>query len=157
MKIKNQNSKENDQNSLPRKEVQRFLNKVEGVMLIPKNKIMEHPILCLLLCESSFLNFRDYNIRQTVLNLLDEKYPILSIRLDDDRNFVGLSIIDKESGLKFILPDQPVGKALLTFLEARKYDDKICLMIGFFKGGNIVFDPTQEDNILVILDGYIFE
>jgi len=147
----------NDQNSLPAKELQKFLNKVKGVMLIPKDKIVEYPILCLLMNEGTYVNFKDYNLHKTVLDLLDDKYPILSIRLDDNSYFIGLSIIDKESGLKFKLPDQPVGNALLTFLEARKYRDKIGLMIGFFKGDNIVFDPTSPSNTLLILDGYIFE
>ena len=147
----------NDQNSLQAKELQKFLNKVKGVMLIPKDKILEYPILYLLMNEDTYVNFKDYNIHKTALDLLEDKYAILSVRLDDNSTFIGLSIIDKESGLKFKLPDQPVANALLTFLEARKYHEKICLMIGFFKGNNIVFDPTLKSNTLLILDGYVFE
>lgn len=149
--------KNNDRDSFAAKELQKFLSRVEGVMMIPKEKILEYPLLCMLLSEEAYLSFKDYGINKHIVDLLDDKRPILSIRVDDDSNFIGLSILDRESGLKFNLPDQPMGEALLKFLEARRYEDEICLMIGFFKGANIVFDPTIKSNTLLILDGYVFE
>jgi len=150
----------NEQNSLQAKELQKFFDKVKAVLLIPKESNAEErefAMLALVLDSGTYFNFKDYGINKIIVDLLDNKYPILSIKVDDNTNLVGLSITDKNSGLTFILPDQPMGEVLLKFLKSTEHHDKIAVMLGFFEGDHLVFDKNIKSNFLIVLDGYIFE
>jgi hypothetical protein len=153
-------SQNNEQDSLQAKELQKFFSKVKGVMLIPKGsklQLMDYAVLCLLLDEETFINFKDYGINKIIVDLLDNKYPLLSIKTEDSNTMVGLSIVDKDCGLTFKLPDQSISESLFKFLQETNHDDRIPIMLGYFKGDNLVFDQTIKSNLLLILDGYIFE
>ena len=150
----------NEQDSLQAKELQKFFNKVKGVILIPKGSklsLMDYALLCLVLDEETYINFKHYGINNIIIGLLDNKYPLLSIKTEDNNNMVGLSIVDKDSGLIFKFPDQGMSEPLVKFLQETNHDDKIPIMLGYFNGDNLVFDQTIKSNLLLILDGYIFE
>ena len=157
---KRQDKNDGEQNSLPAKELQKFLDKVKAVATIPRNgtncfkKIAQ---LCLLVKEKTFADFKDYKINKTILTLLDDKYPLLYIDMQEGRKHVNLSIKDMDSGFGFKLPDQPLGKVLFTFLEQTKCNDKILLMVGVLKDGKMLFDEDPRNNIVLILDGYFIE
>ena len=148
----------NEQNSLQAKELQKFFNKVKGVLLIPKKGNVEDgesAILGLVLDSATYFKFKDHGIGKNIVDLLDNKYPLLVIRLNENANIVELSIKDKNSALAFTLPDQPMGQALLKFLESTKPNDKIPVMLGYFEGDILVFEKSIKSNVLIVLDGYL--
>jgi hypothetical protein len=158
--MKTEMPRNNEQDSLQAKELQKFFNKVKGVMLIPKGsklRLLDYPVLCLVLSKETFINFKDYEINKIIVDLLDDKYPVLSIKTHDDSKIVGLSIKDLDTGLTFKFPDQPAAAPLLKFVEATNHDDKIPIMLGFFNGEHIAFDEDAKNNVLLVLDGYVFE
>ena len=155
--MENKASSKNGDHLLQAKELQKFFNEIKGVILMPKSKDFEFPMLGVLLSKENYLNFKDYGINKIITNLLDDKFTVLSIKIVEKSPAVGLSIIDKDSGLKFQLPAQPMGQALVTFLEITKYNDKIPMMLGFFDGDLISFEQDIKTNTLLVLDGYVFE
>ena len=50
-------------------------------MLMPKSKDFEFPILGILLSKETYMNFKDYGINKVITDLLDDKYPILSMKV----------------------------------------------------------------------------
>ncbi len=161
MANKQKQTKDIEQNSLAAKELQKFLNKVQGVMLIPKDKKFqdfEYAVLCLLLSPDTYRDFKDYDIKKIIVDLLDNKYPVLSIRVDESqKDMAGLSILDEDTGLQFNLPDQGISQTLLNFVKTEKPFDKIAMMCGIFENGKLSFDPETFSNLLLILDGWRLE
>lgn len=146
--------------SLEAKELQKFFDCIKGVMLIPKDISIEpadYPVLCLILPKTNYVNFLDYGMRDRIINLLDDMYQILSIKVEQTSTFVELSIIETKSGLCFNLPNQPMGEALYKFLKDTKHDDKIAIMIAYFEGDDLAFDRDVKKSIILVLDGYVFE
>lgn len=150
-----------EQNSLAAKELQKFLNKVQGVMLIPKDKKyegFEYAVLCLLLSPQTYRDFKDYDIKKTVVALLDNKYPGLVFRItENNKDLAGLSIVDEDSGLNFQLPDQGISQALLTFIKSEIPLDKIVMMCGVVENNKVSFDNEILNNVLLIIDGWRFK
>ena len=74
--MKTEMPRNNEQDSLQAKELQKFFNKVKGVMLIPKGsklRLLDYPVLCLVLSKETFINFKDYEINKFIIDLLDDK------------------------------------------------------------------------------------
>jgi len=158
MNIQDHINKERD--SIQAKELQKFLKKVKAVLFIPKENDgpdKEFALLSFVLDTETYVRFKDYGINKTIVNLLDNKFPILSINVEETSSLVGLSIVDKDSGLRFSLPDQPLSEPMLKFLENTNHDDKIPVVLGFVESDHLVFDKNIKSNFLIILDGYIFE
>ncbi len=153
--------KATEQNSLAAKELQKFLNKVQGIMLIPKDKKyggFEYAVLCLLLSPQTYRDFKDYGIKKTVVALLDNKYPGLVFRItENNKGLAGLSIVDEDSGLNFQLPDQGMSQPLLTFIKSEIPLDKIIMMCGVVENNRVLLDNEIFNNVLLILDGWQFE
>lgn len=150
-----------EQHSLAAKELQKFLNEVQGVMLIPKDKKyegFEYAVLCLLLSPQTYRDFKDYDVKKTVVDLLDNKYPGLVFRIsENNKDVAGLSIVDEDSGLNFHLPDQGLSQPLLTFIKSEIPLDKIVMMCGVVENNKVSFDNEIFNNVLLILDGWRFE
>lgn len=146
--------------NLQSKELQKFLSKITGVIMMPNGSdlaIDGYPTILILLNGNDYNDFKDYSIERNVIALLDHKYPILHIEMDENKTHAGLSIRDVDSGLNFRLPDQPVGDALFKFLKVTKFDEKIALMLGQFADGNVSFEPEMKKNVLLVLDGYFLD
>jgi len=130
------------------------------VLLIPKqgNIVMtDLPLLGLVLDEQTCINFKDYGISKIIVDLLDNKYPVLSIKIPDEGGLAGFSIIDQGSGLTFKLPDQGISEPLYKFLKSTKFNEKIPVMLAYFKGDKLLFQEDLKRNVLLILDGYVLE
>jgi hypothetical protein len=146
--------------ALQSKELQKFFSKVMGVIMMPKDSklaIDGYPTILILLNENDFIDFKDYTVDKNIVKLLDDKYPILHIELDETRTHAAFAIRDVDSGLNFWLPDQPVGDALFEFLKDTEMEDKIPLMLGMSTGGNVSMEPELKKNVLLVLDGYFID
>ncbi|MEP6584718.1 MAG: hypothetical protein ABJA90_10645 [Ginsengibacter sp.] len=161
MANKHKKGKSNQQNSLQGKELQKFFNKMKGVMLVPKDKKfqgLDYPVLSILFDEATYINFQDYGINKIIVDLLDDKYPVLFIRVDEsDKVMAGFSIFDKDFDLRFRLPDQPIGEPLLKFVKSTIPISKIVMIAGYFKDNQVLFAEDVKNNPLLILDGYLYE
>lgn len=61
-------------------------------------------------------------IKKIIVDLLDDKYPVLSIGVDEsNKDMAGLSILDEETGFKFKLPDQGISQPLLNFKDRKTH------------------------------------
>ncbi len=117
-----------------------------------------YPVVSFLFDEINYANFKDYQINNNIVELIDDKYPILCIRIDEnDKAMAGLSIIDNDSGLKFVLPDQGISEPLLKFIKSTIPTSKIVVIAGSIRDGQILFDRDVKQQPLLILDGFIFE
>ena len=154
MSIKNSKDKRRQ------KEVQKFFSKVKQVMLVPKLSEflkVDYPVVCLIVDEDTYLDFRKKGINKMIVEQLDDKYPILSIRAPENSYTLGLSIKDIKGTLSFSMPEQPMGNALLKFVEVTKPDDKMPVMLGYFNGDTLVLDQVIKNNFLIVIDGFVFE
>jgi len=152
-------AKNREQDSFQAKELQKYLNRIKGVALIPKENNEEtkedFAIMILYFDEATYREFKDYNINKHIVSLLDNKFPILSMNMQENNIMASFSITDENSGMVFKLPDQPMSKPLLNFLQLSNYYDKIVMMIGC---DNIELNNKDlHENVLLILDGYFPE
>jgi hypothetical protein len=79
--MENKASFKNNDHVLQAKELQKFFNEIKGVMLMPKSKDLEFPMLGIVLNKENYLNFKDYGINKIITSLLDDKFPVLSIKI----------------------------------------------------------------------------
>ena len=74
--------------NLQSKELQKFLSKITGVIMMPNGSdlaIDGYPTILILLNGNDYNDFKDYSIERNVIALLDHKYPILHIEMDENK------------------------------------------------------------------------
>jgi hypothetical protein len=149
-------------NKLQIKELQRFFNKITNLILFPKDSpnalLPGRPALIMIMKEQDFINAKDYNINKTIADLLDDKYPVLQIKINEQTFKVEYSIKDEKSGLSFILKTLDVTQSLANFLQTTHWTEKIPMFLVGEKEDKTFF--TEEDitnNVMLIIDGYYLE
>ena len=157
-----QEMKSKKREKLLAKELQKFFNKISHLMLVTKNSqyapMPDKPALILVMSDKDFNDAKHYDINKTIIDLLDDKYPVLHLKINEETLKVEYSIKDEDSGLHFKLITQDATEPFAEFLKATHYTEKIpMVLLGERKDERFVFDKHIIKNVLLIIDGYYIE
>ncbi len=152
----------NSKNKVLVKELQKFFNKITALMLVSKDTanapVPDMPVMFIVMKEQDFNDAKHYNINKTIETLLDDKYPVLHIKINEETFKVTYTLQDVESGLCFHLKTLDVTEPLAQFLKSTHYTEKIpMILMGQKADETFVVDEDIKSNIMLFIDGYFIE